>query len=112
MAAGADAGVRGRAGVAGQATAEPTAGGVQWEVRAGVPARFHHVSHGTLGIACALAAVGHAAGRDDLVRLALEGAADVVSRNEAGPDGFLVPHSDPLRRHMARPLPAHRHRVT
>jgi hypothetical protein len=84
--------------VAGQATAEPTAGGVQWEVRAGVPARFHHVSHGTLGIACALAAVGHAAGRDDLVRLALEGAADVVSRNEAGADGFLVPHSDPQHR--------------
>ncbi len=80
------------------ATAEPTAGGVQWEVRAGVPARFHHVSHGTLGIACALAATGHAAGRDDLVALALEGAADVVSRNEAGPDGFLVPHSDPQHR--------------
>lgn len=77
------------------ATAEPTPGGVHWEVRAGVPARFHHISHGTLGIVCALAAVGHAAGRSDLVDLALAGAADVVSRNEAGPAGFLVPHSDP-----------------
>jgi hypothetical protein len=76
-------------------TAEPTAGGVQWEVRAGVPARFHHISHGTLGIVCALAAVGRAADRTDLVELALAGAADVVSRNEAGPEGFLVPHSDP-----------------
>jgi hypothetical protein len=80
------------------ATAEPTAGGVHWEVRAGVPARFHHMSHGTLGIACALAATGHAAGRSDLTGLALQGAADVVSRNEAGPDGFLVPHSDPQHR--------------
>jgi Lanthionine synthetase C-like protein len=77
------------------AAAEPTADGVRWEVRAGVPARFHHLSHGTLGIVYALAATGHAAGRADLIGLAMAGAADVVSRNEAGPDGFLVPHSDP-----------------
>jgi hypothetical protein len=77
------------------AAAEPTAGGVHWEVRAGVPARFHHISHGTLGIVYALAAVGQAAGRGDLTELALAGAADVISRNRAGPDGFLVPHSDP-----------------
>jgi hypothetical protein len=68
---------------------------VHWEVRARVPARFHHLSHGTLGIVYALAAMGYAAGRADLTELALAGAADVVSRNEAGPDGFLVPHSDP-----------------
>lgn len=80
------------------AAAEPTPGGVHWEVRAGLPARFHHISHGTLGVVYALAAVGHAAGRLDLVELALAGAADVVSRNEAGPDGFLVPHSDPQHR--------------
>ena len=43
-------------------TAEPTAAGVHWEVRAGTPARFHHISHGTLGIAAALAAVGAQAG--------------------------------------------------
>jgi hypothetical protein len=76
-------------------TGEPTAGGVHWEVRSGTPARFHHISHGTLGIVLALAAVGEAAGRPDLTGLALAGAADVVSRNEAGPSGFLVPHSDP-----------------
>jgi hypothetical protein len=33
-----------------------------------------------------------------MVDMALAGAADVVSRNEAGPDGFLVPHSDPPHR--------------
>lgn len=64
-------------------------------MRAGVPARFHHISHGTLGIVTALAAVGGAAGRSDLIELALAGAADVVSRSQAGPKGFLVPHSDP-----------------
>jgi Lanthionine synthetase C-like protein len=74
------------------------AGGVHWEVRTGTPARFHHISHGTLGIAAALAAVRHQAGRRDLIDLALAGAADVVSRDEAGPAGFLVPHSDPQHR--------------
>jgi hypothetical protein len=79
-------------------SAEPTPSGVHWEVRAGVPARFHHISHGTLGIVFALAATGHAARRGDLIDLAMAGAADVVSRNEAGPAGFLVPHSDPQHR--------------
>jgi hypothetical protein len=46
-------------------TAEVTPGGVHWEVRAGLPARYHHISHGTLGIVYALATVGHAAGRGD-----------------------------------------------
>jgi hypothetical protein len=75
-------------------TADPTPGGVNWAVRPG-PARSHHIAHGTLGIVYALAAVGAAAGRRDLIELALAGAADVVARDEAGPAGFLVPHSDP-----------------
>jgi hypothetical protein len=78
-------------------TADPTPGGVNWAVRPS-PARSHHIAHGTLGIVYALAAVGAAADRDDLTELALAGAADVVSRNEAGPAGFLVPHSDPQHR--------------
>lgn len=79
-------------------TAERTVSGVQWEVRAGMEARFHHISHGTLGIVSALAAVGEATGHRELIELALTGAADVVSRNEAGQTGFLVPHSDPQHR--------------
>ena len=78
-------------------TADRTPGGVNWAVRPS-PARSHHLAHGTLGIGYALAAVGDAAGRRDLVEMALAGAADVVSRNEAGEDGFLVPHSDPPHR--------------
>ncbi|MFI6347395.1 lanthionine synthetase LanC family protein [Streptomyces sp. NPDC050560] len=75
--------------------AEKTAAGVQWEMCAGTVARFHHVSHGTLGVVCALDTIGRAADRADLVELARAGAADVVARDEAGPDGFLVAHSDP-----------------
>jgi hypothetical protein len=78
-------------------TADPTPGGVNWAVRPSPP-RSHHIAHGTLGIAYALAAVGTATGRRDLVELALQGAADVVARDEAGPEGFLVPHSDPQHR--------------
>jgi hypothetical protein len=78
-------------------TADPTPGGVNWAVRPSPP-RSHHIAHGTIGIVYALAAVGTAAGRRDLFELALAGAADVVARNEAGPEGFLVPHSDPQHR--------------
>ncbi|MFJ5644521.1 lanthionine synthetase LanC family protein [Streptomyces sp. NPDC093223] len=76
-------------------TAEPTPAGVQWTHRPGVASHLHHVSHGTLGIVLALARIGGATGRGDLVELALAGAADVVARDQAGPPGFLVPHSTP-----------------
>ncbi|GAU67966.1 lanthionine biosynthesis protein [Streptomyces sp. NBRC 110611] len=79
-------------------TAEQTSAGVHWAHRAGVGSRLHHVSHGTLGIVLALARVGGATGRADLVELALAGAADVVARDEAGPEGFLVRHSSPQYR--------------
>lgn len=78
-------------------TADPTPGGVNWPVRPSPP-RSHHMAHGTLGIVCALAAVGRATDRRDLIDQALLGAADVVARNEEGADGFLVPHSDPPHR--------------
>lgn len=78
-------------------SADRTPWGVNWAVRPS-PARSHHIAHGTLGIVYALASVGEAAGRPDMIEMALAGAADVVGRNEAGPDGFLVPHSDPPHR--------------
>lgn len=74
--------------------ADRTPGGVNWAVRPS-PARSHHIAHGTLGIVSALAAVARVTGRPELLEVALAGAADVVARNEAGPAGFLVPHSDP-----------------
>ncbi|SEB76799.1 Lanthionine synthetase C-like protein [Streptomyces sp. 2224.1] len=79
-------------------TAEQTPAGAHWAHRTGVDARLHHISHGTLGIVLALARVGRATGRADLVELALAGAADVVARDEAGPEGFLVLHSTPQYR--------------
>jgi Lanthionine synthetase C-like protein len=74
--------------------ADRTPCGVNWAVRPS-PARSHHVAHGTLGIVYALASIGDASSREDMIETALAGAADVVGRNEAGPEGFLVPHSDP-----------------
>lgn len=78
-------------------TADRTAHGVNWAVRP-TPPRSHHMAHGTLGIAFALASIGDAAGRQDLVDLAVLAAEDVISRNTAGPADFLVPHSDPPHR--------------
>ncbi|WP_159328887.1 lanthionine synthetase LanC family protein [Streptomyces tendae] len=76
-------------------TAERTAHGVHWPHRPDTDSRLHHISHGTLGIALALARVGGATGRGDLLDLALSATADVVARDSAGPDGFLAPHSTP-----------------
>ncbi|WP_461062123.1 lanthionine synthetase LanC family protein [Streptomyces pseudoechinosporeus] len=76
-------------------TAEKVPSGVHWEFRTGREGRMHHVSHGTLGIVYALATVGTATRRTDLVELARAGAAGVVARDEDGPEGFLVAHSDP-----------------
>ncbi|MFF4474595.1 lanthionine synthetase LanC family protein [Streptomyces sp. NPDC001599] len=76
-------------------TAERTAHGVHWPHRPDTDSRLHHVSHGTLGIALALARVGGATGRGDLLDLALSATADVVARDCAGPEGFLAPHSTP-----------------
>jgi hypothetical protein len=76
-------------------TAERTANGVHWPHRPDTDSRLHHVSHGTLGIALALARIGGATGRGDLLDLALSATADVVARDSAGPDGFLAPHSTP-----------------
>ncbi|MFC8363105.1 lanthionine synthetase LanC family protein [Streptomyces griseorubiginosus] len=75
--------------------AERTEWGVTWPHRPGTEARMHHMSHGALGIAYALARIGYATGRADLVESALAGVADVVARDQGGPDGFLVRHSTP-----------------
>ncbi len=80
-------------------TSKPTEHGLTWENRRGQPARRHHIPHGTLGVVFALAATAPATGRSDLMQFALAGVADVVARNEAGPEGFLVPHSDPQQQH-------------
>ncbi|MEU9959514.1 lanthionine synthetase LanC family protein [Streptomyces sp. NPDC050982] len=76
-------------------TAEQTPAGVQWAHLPHTDSRLHHISHGTLGIVLALAQVGRATGRADLVDLALTGATNIVARDEAGPEGFLVVHSTP-----------------
>lgn len=76
--------------------AEPTVAGVHWTVWEGLGSRLHNMAHGTVGIAYALAAVGNAADRPDLLDLALAATQDVLSLSEDdGGDGFIVHHSDP-----------------
>ena len=59
-------------------TAEVTSHGVTWENRTGLAARRHHLAHGTLGVAYALAVTAHATRRADPMDLALAGVADGV----------------------------------
>jgi lantibiotic modifying enzyme len=76
--------------------AEPTDAGVRWTAWQGLDRRLHNMAHGTVGIAYALAAVGAATGRADLVATAMDATRDVLSLSEDdGGDGFLVRHSDP-----------------
>ncbi|MGA7987008.1 MAG: lanthionine synthetase LanC family protein [Candidatus Dormiibacterota bacterium] len=76
--------------------AEPTDAGVNWTVWEGLGSRVHNMAHGTVGIAFALAAVGNAAAREDLVGIALAGTEDVLSMaDDDDGDGFIVHHSDP-----------------
>ena len=79
------------------AAADPTPGGVNWAVR---PTRPVPTTSRTARSASSTRWPPSVRPRaaPDLIELALAGAADVVSRNEAGPDGFLVPHSDPPHR--------------
>lgn len=79
------------------ATADRTQHGVNWPVRP-TPPRSHHLAHGTLGIAFALAAIGDASSRSELVDLAVLATEDVISRNTSDATEFLVPHSDPPHR--------------
>jgi hypothetical protein len=83
-----------RAGELLLAHAEPTPGGLQWPMRPGHEPHMPNFSHGTAGTATALALVGHACGRPDLLDAAVRGAAHLRSLARPGV-GFTVPNAVP-----------------
>ncbi len=74
--------------------ARHTEQGVDWDVGLGGHS-VHHMSHGTIGIAYALAAVGAATNRPDLIELALAATRQVLSLADRADGGFRLAHSDP-----------------
>jgi lantibiotic modifying enzyme len=77
------------------AAAEPTPDGPQWRYKAGWPKLMPGFSHGTAGVAYALAAAGHTLRRPDLADVATAGARTLLAIGDH-PTGWAVPLTIPL----------------
>ena len=73
--------------------------GLDWPMQVGVPrserARMPNYSHGTAGVAAALALAAEHLGRADLLDTAVRGAEHLVALADLADDGFLLPTMDP-----------------
>ena len=76
-------------------TADQAEGGLDWGVLPGSPSRSPNYSHGTAGIATALAIAGAALGRADFIAAARQGAQHLLAVGSLDDDGFVVPHTLP-----------------
>ena len=76
--------------------AEPGPVGLHWRIAAGWEHLLPGFSHGTAGVAYALAAAGRTLNRRDLVDVATRGAAALVAIGHH-PGGWAVPHAIPPR---------------
>jgi len=76
--------------------AEPGPDGLQWRMVAGYEILMPGFSHGTAGVAYALAAAGHALDRPDLVEVAVRGAEALLAIGQRT-DGWAVPLVMPAR---------------
>ncbi|MFB7508534.1 lanthionine synthetase LanC family protein [Streptomyces broussonetiae] len=84
--------------------ADRTEAGLDWGMTPGRPSRAPNYSHGTAGIAAALAVAGTALDRSDFVEAAVEGARHVLSVGSLADAGFIVPHTIPPSRREVEPV--------
>nr|WP_252981159.1 lanthionine synthetase LanC family protein [Streptomyces chartreusis] len=70
----------------------------------GRPSRAPNYSHGTAGIAAALAVAGTALDRQDFIEAAVEGARHVLSVGSLEDAGFVVPHTIPPSKREVEPV--------
>ena len=75
--------------------ADRTEAGLDWGMWPGNPSRGPNYSHGTAGIAAALAVAGATLGRQDFVDAAVEGAQHLLAVGSLDDGGFVVPHTIP-----------------
>src|SRR5215831_6881934 len=75
--------------------ADQTEGGLDWAMLPGWPSRMPNYSHGTAGVATALAIAGAALGRADFTAAAEQGAQHLLVVGTLDEDGFVVPHTLP-----------------
>jgi hypothetical protein len=77
------------------AVADRTEAGLDWGSLPGAPSRGPNYSHGTAGIATALAMAGAVLDRADFVEAAVQGAQHLLAVGSLDDDGFIVPHTIP-----------------
>jgi Lanthionine synthetase C-like protein len=75
--------------------ADQTEGGLDWAMLPGWPSRMPNYSHGTAGVATALAIAGAALGRADFTAAAAQGAQHLLAVGTLDENGFIVPHTLP-----------------
>jgi lantibiotic modifying enzyme len=80
------------------AAAEPTDAGLRWRMTVDSPHIMPGFSHGTAGVAYALAAAGRELGRADLVEIAERGAEELLALGDHA-DGWAVPLVIPPQEH-------------
>ncbi|MFJ9903679.1 lanthionine synthetase LanC family protein [Streptomyces sp. NPDC101152] len=84
--------------------ADRTEAGLDWGIAPDTRWRAPNYSHGTAGVASALAVAGRALGRDDFVAAAVEGARHVLSVGSLEDGGFVVPHTIPPSTREVEPV--------
>jgi lantibiotic modifying enzyme len=86
------------------AAADQTERGLDWFMVPGSPSRAPNFSHGTAGVAAALAIAGAALGRADFVAAAVEGARHLLAVGSLDASGFIVPHTLPYSTRDVEPV--------
>src|SRR5215831_8604876 len=97
-------GIAATGGQAMLAVADETEGGLDWGIVPGSPSRAPNYSHGTAGIAAALAIAAVALGRADFAAAARRGAQHLLTVGSLDGDGFIVPHSLPYSARDVEPV--------
>jgi len=86
------------------AVADETEGGLDWGILPGSRFRTPNYSHGTAGVATALAIAGAALSRADFVAAARRGAQHLLTVGSLDGDGFIVPHTLPYSTRDVEPV--------
>ena len=85
-------------------TAEQTEAGLDWHMWPGYRSSTPNYSHGTAGVATALAIAGHALERDDFLDAARQGAQHLLAVGSLDDHGFVVPHTLPYSQREVEPV--------
>ncbi|MFF8865316.1 lanthionine synthetase LanC family protein [Streptomyces sp. NPDC015139] len=84
--------------------ADRTEAGLDWGIAPGATSKCPNYSHGTAGVASALAVAGVTLDRADFVEAAVEGARHVVSMRSLEGGGLVVPHTIPPSKREVEPV--------